>query len=254
VTGAGSGIGRALAQEAARRGYGLALIDLDIGGLSRTAEAVRGLGVPVMQRAVDVRDRQALGRLTEELAERTSDLALVFANAGVLRGGPLWTMAADDIDLVIDVNLKGVVNTLATVVPRLLAQAKPSRIVVTASVGALTAAPELGLYSASKHALWALCESLLRDLRAAQAPVEVSLLCPGAVTTGLADHDGQVAQGMRARMREVGLTPAELARRTFAGIDEGRFWIFPQPDYLTPIRRRLQRVIDGQDPVAPRGP
>jgi short-subunit dehydrogenase len=133
--------------------------------------------------------------------------------------------------------------------PVLIAQDAPSRIVVTASVGALTAAPDLGLYSATKHAVWALSESLLRDLRAINAPVGVSLLCPGAVATDLASHPGAVATALRRRMDQVGLTPDELARRAFDGALAGRFWIFPQESYLTAIRRRLQRVIDLEEPV-----
>jgi NAD(P)-dependent dehydrogenase (short-subunit alcohol dehydrogenase family) len=252
VTGAASGIGRALALEAANEGHHLALIDFDDAGLVETARLARSKGATVRQAQADVRDRGALEAACGQLLQDGS-VALVFVNAGVLRAGPLWMMPAAEVDLVLDVNLKGAINTLATVTPRLLAQSQGSRVVVTASVGALTAAPELGVYSASKHALWALCESYQRDLRALAASVEVTLLCPGAVATGLADHEGAMAQTMRERMAGPSALSAQaLARRTFEALPTAGFWLFPQPDYLTPIRRRLQRIIDQEDPVARR--
>jgi NAD(P)-dependent dehydrogenase (short-subunit alcohol dehydrogenase family) len=253
VTGSGSGIGRALALEAAARGYRLALIDSDAAALAETARQAQATGAAVAAVCADVRKRDALAAACDRVLADAAAVALVFVNAGVLRAGPLWTMSVEAVDLVLDVNLKGAINTLAAVTPRLLVQESVSRIVVTASVGALTAAPELGVYSASKHALWALCESYQRDLRAVDAPIEVTLLCPGAVATALADHEGSMAQTLRERMAgPTALSPQALALRTFEALSAGGFWLFPQPDYLAPIRRRLQRVIDLQDPVAGR--
>jgi NADP-dependent 3-hydroxy acid dehydrogenase YdfG len=252
VTGAASGIGRALAQEAARRGMSVALGDIDMDGLAQTEALLHAAGVETLSSVVDVRRRADLKAFADRVQATLGPPRLVFANAGVLRTGPIWTLAEADADLVIDVNLKGALNTASVFLPRLMQQSSPCRLIFTASVGALTAAPNLAVYSATKHAVWAIAESTLRDLRAAGSPVEVSLLCPGAVATALADHAaaGPVEQSLRGRMAEVGLAPAEVARRAFEAIDAGRFWIFPQESYLPAIRRRLERVLKLAPPTS----
>ena len=253
VTGAAGGIGRALALEAGRRGMAVGLTDIDEDGLSQTHALLRANGVKAISATVDVRRRADLKAFAELVSSSLGPPHLVFANAGVLRVGPIWTLSEADSDLVIDINLKGALNTASIFLPYLMGQTSPRCLVFTASVGALTAAPNMAIYSATKHALWAIAESTLRDLRAVESNVEIALLCPGAVMTGLADYAsaGTTEQAMRQRMAEIGLKPSEIAHHAFEGIDAGRFWIFPQDSYMPAIRRRLERVLNLAPPVAP---
>ena len=234
VTGAGSGIGRALAIEAAQRGMALAICDVDAAGLEETRQRIAG--VPVLVRPVDVRDPAALRAFAIE-AQALGPIARLFANAGILRAGSIADQPAADWALMIDVNLRGVIHCLQAFLPELKKESTPSRIVITGSQASLVAYPKLPVYSATKHALWGLAEALRQELAQTAPLVGVSLLCPGAVaspmTGGSADGEGA---------RKGYMAPADAARLAHDAADAGRFWIFTHPQFREAFEARIARI------------
>lgn len=196
VTGAGSGIGRATAQLFASRGWFVGLFDVNQQGLDETAAML-----PEGQRismAFDVRDRAGWARAVETFGQATNRrMHVLFNNAGVGKGGPIEEMPADDIDLVLDVNLKGVINGVNAALP-LLRETPGARIVNTASVAGVFGAPNMAVYCATKFGVRGLTEAL--DIEFSKYGVRVVSLMPWFIDTAILD--GQPADGSNRRIRD----------------------------------------------------
>jgi NAD(P)-dependent dehydrogenase (short-subunit alcohol dehydrogenase family) len=196
VTGAGSGIGRATAQLFAERGWFVGLFDVNPAGLEETAASL-----PEGQRismVFDVRDRSGWARAVETFGQATNRrMHVLFNNAGVGRGGWIEEMAPDDIDLTIDVNLKGVINGVTAALP-LLRETPGARIVNTASVAGVFGAPRLAAYCATKFGVRGLTESL--DVEFSRYGVRVVSLMPWFIDTAILD--GAAEPGSNRRMRD----------------------------------------------------
>jgi NAD(P)-dependent dehydrogenase (short-subunit alcohol dehydrogenase family) len=181
VTGAGSGIGRATAQLFAERGWFVGLFDVNAEGLAETAATL-----PEGQRismVFDVRDRSGWARAVEAFGQATNrHMHVLFNNAGVGRGGWIEEMAPEDIDLVLDVNLKGVINGVTAALP-LLRETPGARIVNTASVAGIFGAPRMAVYVATKFAVRGLTEAL--DVEFSRYGVRVSSLMPWFIDTAI---------------------------------------------------------------------
>lgn len=221
VTGAGSGLGRALAVEAARRGMRLVLIDASPSGL---AAAVASLpeGSVLRSDVVDVRSADGLGAIAADLPEPPR---LVFANAGVLSRTSIMEQSAQDVQRILDINVMGFVNTVQAFAPAMTQSSTASRIVVTGSQGSFVAFPGLGAYCASKHAVLAIAESLAEEW--AGSSVSMALVAPGGVATAIMGDAGSAIPDQ--------LMSAEAAAKlTFAGALDGRFLISTHAD-LAPL-------------------
>lgn len=166
VTGAASGIGRALADELARRGALVVRTDVSLDGVDR---------------ALDVRDPDAWRSLVDDLGA----IDLLFNNAGISMGGPTHELTAEHWARIIDVNLRGVVNGVLACYPAMVAAGR-GHIVNTASAAGLAAPPFVTAYATTKHAVVGLSTSLRAE--AALQGVRVSVLCPGAVDTAILDR------------------------------------------------------------------
>lgn len=186
VTGAGSGIGRATAQLFAERGWFVGLFDINPQGLEETAASL-----PEGQRismAFDVRERAGWTRAVEAFGQATGRrMHVLFNNAGVGRGGWIEDMAEEDIDLVLDVNLKGVINGVVACLP-LLRETPGARVVNTASVAGIFGAPRLAVYVATKFAVRGLTEAL--DVEFSRYGVRVASLMPWFIDTAILNNVG----------------------------------------------------------------
>lgn len=226
ITGAGDGIGRALALKAAAEGMALALCDVDADRLAQTAAMAEAQGAAVTSAVLDVRDAPGLQRFA---AATPGSIALMFANAGLLRPGPVLSQPVAEIQLMLEVNVMGVVNTLQAFLPRMTAQSEPSRAVITGSQASFVLFANNGGYCASKHALLALAESLAQELAA--TPVGVSLLAPGAVATAI--------HGEAASPNAASAMSAEAAAGiAFAGALRGDFLISTHADLAARLAAR----------------
>ncbi|MFM0521981.1 MULTISPECIES: SDR family oxidoreductase [Caballeronia] len=269
ITGAGSGFGREFAKLGASLGMKLVLADLDTAALAATVEAVRAEGGDAIGVTTDVSDAAQVEALARASLETYGGAHLLFNNAGVGAGGFVWENSANDWQWVFGVNVMGVANGLRAFVPVMLEQNEPAHIVNTASVAGLLAAPAMGVYNASKHAVVALTETLHHDLRLAGASlIGVSLLCPAFVPTGIADAERsrpealaneapytasqKLAARQLTRAVEGGkLTARDVALLTFDAVREGRFYVITHPNIMASVQLRLDDIAQLRNPTDP---
>src|SRR3954452_3928360 len=224
VTGAASGIGRALARQLASEGHLVHLADI-----ADTRDLAAEIGGQPAR--VDIRDPDQMAAL----AAAASDARLICLNAGVVGQslGPAWEVPPEEWRKLLDVNVLGVVNGLRAFVPQLLASAQPAHLLITASLAGLLTFPAGGAYGATKHAVVALAEQAAVALR--DTPVSVTLLCPALVRTA---------------MSEVGEDPADVAARALAATRAARFLVMPQ-EWRHAVGIRTEDLLDGRPPRTP---
>jgi len=236
VTGVASGIGRALALKAARLGMAVAGCDRDAAGLDALRAHLDSMGAAHELRIADVSNPDDMVDLAKAVGAMPP-VALLFANAGLLRKGAVLDLPLQDWQALISVNLFGVVNTLQAFVPAMIAHGLPAQVIVTGSTGSMVTAPGLAAYCATKHALWPMVEALREELE--QTQVGASLLMPGAVATAIfASTDPN-----RARPAD-SMDPEELADMAFAGALADTAKILTHPAYADRARARFDAVLD----------
>lgn len=180
VTGGASGIGRALAQELAKRGCEVVLADLQIELAEEVASAIHASGGKAKAVKIDVTDFPSMEHLVQETVKRTGRLDYVFNNAGISIRGDVNRFGIEDWNQIVDINLRGVINGIQATYQIMMKQGF-GHIINTASMGGLIVDPGNVAYTTTKHAVVGLSKSLRAE--AAQMGVRVSVLCPGAVRT-----------------------------------------------------------------------
>lgn len=255
VTGAGSGIGRALAERAAARGMKVVAADVEAPELDVTVAEIGRRGGEAIGVRTDVSVATDVERLADEAWSRFGGVNLLCNNAGVFSGGLLWERTLADWEWVMGVNLYGLVHAATTFVPRLLAAGGPAHIVNTASMGGLVTNAYSGPYYTSKFAAVGLTECLAHDLAASGAPIGVSVLVPSLVATGIATSQrnrperfvdrtavpGADEEFVLAAMEDSisgGMPPTEVSALVFDAVENDRFWIPTKPSYHDQIRAR----------------
>src|SRR3989449_10655960 len=188
VTGAASGLGRAMALAFAGEGMHAALADVDEAGLKSTLNEVQSRGARAFAMRVDVSRYQEVESFCSKAIAQFGATHVVCNNAGVSPLGAVWENTLADWQWILGVNLWGVIHGVRAFVPRLLAQGE-GHVVNTASVAGLISPPGMAACNVTKHAAVALPETLYHDLRLRGSPVGVSVLCPAYVPTGIADSE-----------------------------------------------------------------
>jgi NAD(P)-dependent dehydrogenase (short-subunit alcohol dehydrogenase family) len=192
ITGAGSGIGRALSVELARRGARLAISDVDVVGLAETAEQARAVGAQVHEQRLDVTDRAAVLAYADAVAAEYGVVNLVFNNAGIAFTGNIEALSFAQIERVMDVDFWGVVNGTKAFLPHVIASGD-GHIVNVSSLFGLMAMPSQGAYNAAKFAVRGFTEALRQEMLIAGHPVKVTCVHPGGIKTAIARNAGAVA-------------------------------------------------------------
>jgi NAD(P)-dependent dehydrogenase (short-subunit alcohol dehydrogenase family) len=185
VTGAGSGIGRAVAAELARRGAEVALCDVDETGLAETATRIRSHGIRVSTHQVDVADRQAVEEWAAKVAADHGKVNLIVNNAGVALGANVETMSYEDLEWLMGVNFWGVVHGTKAFLPHLRA-AGEGHIVNISSVFGMMGIPSQSAYNAAKFAVRGFTEALRIELDADGGRVSCTTIHPGGIKTNIA--------------------------------------------------------------------
>jgi NAD(P)-dependent dehydrogenase (short-subunit alcohol dehydrogenase family) len=206
VTGAASGIGRALAVELAGRGCEVVLADLQAALAKEVAAEISALGGKARAVRLDVTDFPAMKKLVKETARRTGRLDYVFNNAGIVIGGGVHLYGISDWHKVIDVNIRGVVNGIQAAYQIMLEQGF-GHIVNTASMAGLMPGPGNTVYTMTKHGVVGLSLSLRGE--AALMGVRVSVICPGVIQTPILEGGGRYGKML------MDISPEEM-RRLFA--------------------------------------
>jgi NAD(P)-dependent dehydrogenase (short-subunit alcohol dehydrogenase family) len=262
VTGAGSGIGRALVRRFLDEGMSVVAADVEATALEETVAGSEA--VPVV---CDVSDADAMQALAATTEDRFGGAHLVCANAGVFQGGISWERSLEDWQWVLGVNLWGVIHTVKAFVPRMIAGGDEGHVVVTSSMAGLACAAFSGPYQTSKFGAYAVAESLAHDLRASGIPIGVSALCPGAVNTRIAGStrnrpdalpakggdDVAFVEGALADLTShQGIEPSEAADRVVDAVRAGDFLVPTNDAYADQLRvhtdaqiaRRLPPMAD----------
>src|SRR2546426_6477415 len=244
VTGAASGIGRALARALAQAGMRVVAADVDEAGHAQTDDRLDGVAV-----RTDVSERREVLALADRAWAAYGAVHVVCNNAGVALWGGLEAATHRDWRWVLGVNLWGVIHGVEAFVPRMIAQQSEGHVVNTASMAGLIASQGLGVYNTSKYAVVGLSETLVKDLR--PYGIGVSVLCPMGVATRIRDSE----RGRPPALRNEGaaaVAPVELIGRTLApehvadmvvaAIRRNQLYVIPHEESLEAIRRRFQRI------------
>jgi NAD(P)-dependent dehydrogenase (short-subunit alcohol dehydrogenase family) len=261
VTGAASGLGRAMALAFASEGMHVALADVDEAGLAVARQRVAAHGVKAWAMRVDVSSASDVQAFSEQAVKELGAVHVVCNNAGVALSGAVWETSEAEWQWLLGVNLWGVIHGVRAFAPRLIAQDE-GHIVNTASVAGLVSPPGMGAYAASKHAVVALSEALRHDLRERGSRVGVSVLCPAYVPTGIADSKGiPTAEKSKERLaKEAALRKAvaagklsadDVARAVVAAVKEDRFYVLTHPAIKGAVRSRMEDVLDERAPRDP---
>jgi NAD(P)-dependent dehydrogenase (short-subunit alcohol dehydrogenase family) len=209
ITGAGSGIGRALAKGLARQGCQLALADVNAQGLAETAEQARKLGVQVSEAIVNVADREAVNAWAQMVVSEFGRVNAIFNNAGVAQGGTVEGNEHADYEWVMSINFWGVVNGTKAFLPHLKASGQ-GHVINVSSVFGLFAQPGMSAYNASKFAVRGFTESLRQELDMADCGVSASCVHPGGIRTNIA-----MTARMNASLSSITGQTADEARQQF---------------------------------------
>ena len=197
ITGAGSGIGRALAIQAAEAGAMLALSDWDAEGLAETVDLVKQIGAEVRSDVVDVSDREAMATWAAAVAEQFGQVNVVVNNAGVTVTGDFEEMTYEDFDWIVGVNFMGVVHGTKEFLPHLIASGDGA-IINLSSLFGLISMPGQSAYNATKYAVRGFTEALREEMLINRHPVTVTCIHPGGIKTGIA-RNGRKTAGQDAR-------------------------------------------------------
>lgn len=266
VTGAASGLGRAMALAFAGKGMKLALADVDEKGLAETLDAVRRKGADGLSVKLDVSRGEEVEDFARRAAAELRSVHVVCNNAGVSPLGAAWENTLDEWRWILGVNLWGVIHGVRAFAPRLIAQGE-GHIVNTASVAGLICPPGSGAYNVTKHAVVALSETLHHDLRERGAGVGVSVLCPAYVPTGIADSErNRPADVVPSRMSNETAARATMLKKAVASgrlsaddvavavvraVKEERFYVLTHPRIKSAIRARMEDILEERTPRNP---
>jgi NAD(P)-dependent dehydrogenase (short-subunit alcohol dehydrogenase family) len=207
VTGAGSGIGRALAQDLVSRGAHVALSDVNQKGLEETAGLLHGAG-RVTTHVLDVRDWTAMQKHAVDVKTAHGGADIIINNAGLTVHGSIEEMSYEDFKLVIDVNLWGVVHGTKAFFP-LLRERAAGHIVNIASINAMVPFARNGPYNVSKYAVYGLNETLMQELSGQS--IRVTSVHPGGIKTNIANHAKHLSAKEAAFFNKIARTTAASA-------------------------------------------
>jgi NAD(P)-dependent dehydrogenase (short-subunit alcohol dehydrogenase family) len=226
ITGAGSGIGRALAVNLARRGAKLALSDIDVEGLAETTRRCEQLGAEVKSDRVNVVEREAVILYADAVKAHFGTVHQVYNNAGIAHHGEVIRSEYKDFERVMDVDFWGVVNGTKAFLPMVI-ESGEGHIVNVSSLFGLIAIPGQSAYNAAKFAVRGFTESLRQEMLVARHPVKVTCVHPGGIKTAVA-RNATYAEGIDSKSaasmfdKKLAIHTPEMAAQTITeGVRKG---------------------------------
>jgi NAD(P)-dependent dehydrogenase (short-subunit alcohol dehydrogenase family) len=237
VTGAASGIGRAVAEQAAAQGAHLHLTDVNAGLLAETAARIRDAGgTVVLAEPAAVADSDAVRTLATRVTATSGPMDVVMNVAGIAIWGTVQGLEHEHWRRLVDVNLMGPIHVIETLVPPMVESGRGGHLVNVSSAAGVIGMPWHAAYSASKFGLRGVSEVLRFDLR--RHGIGVSLVCPGGVATPLTetvriagvDTTSPAFRRLQAGFRKRAVTPEHAAAAILDGVRRNRYWVYTSPD------------------------
>jgi NAD(P)-dependent dehydrogenase (short-subunit alcohol dehydrogenase family) len=270
VTGAASGIGRAISDKCAAEGMKVVLADVNKQGLATAASEIKATGATVLAISTDVSKAKDIEALAQKTLKVFGGVHLLVNNAGVFTTGTIWENTVGDWEWVLGVNLWGVINGVRTFLPIMLKQDTEAHIVNVASIAGLMRNNNMGTYAVSKHGIVALSETLFYELSERSTKVKLSVLCPGGVNTPGAQLprrrfiETQDVPGERqmtsedeefmeyvSQLLKDGMAPSQVAEKVFDAIRKEKFYILTHPESKADIQRRMECILEERNPTLP---
>ncbi len=267
ITGAASGIGRAIADRCATEGMRVVLADIEEKALVQVETRLKSDGASVLSVVTDVSKTEDIEALAQRTLETFGAVHLLCNNAGVGSGSTAWETTVNEWKWVLGVNLWGVIHGTQVFVPIMLEQDSESHVVNTSSITGLLSYHPSAAYHASKHAVVAFSEKMYYDLGENRSKVKVSVLCPGWVKTRILEAERNrpaelqddaaelvITPEMEKVMRgtqhaiETGMTPSTVADQVFQAIRHDQFYILTHPEFTPIVRARMETIAGGSDP------
>src|SRR5580658_913616 len=239
ITGAGSGIGRALALNLARRGTHLALCDIDEVGLSETVGQCEGFGVKVTSQRLDVADRDAVYAWADQVVLDHGTVNLIFNNAGVALGATIESMSYEDFEWLMQINFWGVVYGTKAFLPHLKASGD-GHIVNLSSVFGLISIPSQSAYNAAKFAVRGFTDALRMELEIERASVSCTTVHPGGIKTNIA-RNARMDESVTALTGDAEEAVKQFDRLLFTSPKKAAHQI------LVAVERNHRRALIGPD-------
>ena len=260
ITGAASGIGRALALELAGRGCHLALSDVNVDGLTQTVELIRAAhGVNVTSQQLDVSDRAAVHAWADQVVADHGKVNLIFNNAGVAHGSTIEAASYEDFEWIMGINFWGVVHGTKAFLPHLRASGE-GHVINISSVFGIIGVPTQGSYNATKFAVRGFTEALRQELDIQKGAVSATSVHPGGIKTNIANAarfdssaesiTGQDQEGSKKDFEKLFMTtPDKAAQVILKGVARNarRVLIGPDAYFIDAMQRTLpsayQRIV-----------
>lgn len=242
VTGAGSGIGRALAVELATRGSHLALSDIDETGLAETVGRCEGRGVKISSASIDVADREAVFAWADRVVDDHGSANMIINNAGVALASTVEAMSYDDFEWLMDINFWGVVHGTKAFLPH-LKRAGEGHVVNLSSIFGLAGIPSQSAYNAAKFAVRGFTDSLRIELEMEQCGVSATTIHPGGIKTNIA-RSARVDQSMAKPGADPADHGADFEKAALTTPEKAAVQI------LTAVQRNRRRALIGPDAKA----
>lgn len=272
ITGAASGIGRAIADRCVAEGMKVVLADIDKDSLVQLENEFKSTGATVLAVPTDVTKASDIDVLAQKTLDTFGAVHLLFNNAGVAMVSPdtIWESTLQDWEWIMGVNVWGVIHGVHKFVPLMLKQETEGHIINTASISGITYGSSVGTYRVSKHAVVALSETLYSELAQKGAKLKVTVVCPGYANTQLLEAERnrpvelqneipdelgseleQLKQTFQERI-QMGVSPEEVAEKVFDAIQNEQFYVFTQfEEFRHVIQERMESILQHHNPKTP---
>ena len=254
VTGAASGIGLGIARAFTAAGMKVVLADVREEPLEQAAAELRHHGGQAIAVRTDVTRLDEVEALAAATLAEFGAVHVLCNNAGVGLFTRIAETTIEDWRWTLEIDLWGPIHGVKTFLP-IIEREDEGHINSTSSMAGLVAVPRLGAYSVAKHGVVALMATLERELRAAHSPVRTSVLCPGAVKTGIVANSAQMrrqATGSGDNTADSvdvigdGAEPDEVGRLVLEAIRNDQFWIFTAPDLVASVQHQVAQMAGDQ--------
>ncbi|AYH45082.1 SDR family NAD(P)-dependent oxidoreductase [Azoarcus sp. DN11] len=268
ITGAGSGMGEAMAWRFAREGMKIVVADIDAAAAKRVSDALQAAGHRALPVRCDVASPEEVEALAVTSFETFGSVDLLCNNAGIVPSGrfrPVWEYPLEDWKWSFDVNMMGVAHGLRSFVPRMLAQGTEGHIVTTASVAGLVSGSGSAVYSAAKFAAVRITEALYASLQELGAPIGVTVLCPGLVNTkiyqsernrpqelrpdGGAAEETEELKAIAANLYAGAISPADVAEQVIGAVRANQLYLLTTDKFDEAIETRMRAILDRANPT-----